>query len=80
MHVSCMRQTPDPVLESGSMHLPIDEQTVERCRALAGDIAADVQRFIDRHTTVSIERTVLRAYGVDGADPDGVALHSGLGS
>jgi beta-lysine 5,6-aminomutase alpha subunit len=33
-----------------------------------------VQRFIDGHTTVSIERTVLRAYGVDGADADGVPL------
>ena len=33
-----------------------------------------MQRFIDAHTTVSIERTVLRAYGVDGADADGVPL------
>ncbi|HEX9101104.1 MAG TPA: lysine 5,6-aminomutase subunit alpha, partial [Polyangia bacterium] len=57
------------------MHpLPIDNAVVDECRALAGDIAASVQRFIDAHTTVSIERTVLRAYGIDGADADGVPL------
>jgi beta-lysine 5,6-aminomutase alpha subunit len=57
------------------MHpLPIDEAKVAECRALAGRVARGVQDFIDRHTTVSIERTVLRAFGVDGADPDGVPL------
>ncbi|MCU1278190.1 MAG: L-beta-lysine 5,6-aminomutase alpha subunit, partial [bacterium] len=57
------------------MHpLPIDNSVVDECRALAGDIAAGVQRFIDAHTTVSIERTVLRAYGIDGADAEGVPL------
>jgi beta-lysine 5,6-aminomutase alpha subunit len=54
--------------------LPIDSSVVNECRALAGDIAGAVQRFIDAHTTVSIERTVLRAYGIDGADADGVPL------
>jgi beta-lysine 5,6-aminomutase alpha subunit len=54
--------------------LPIDSAVVDDCRALAGEIAAGVQRFIDAHTTCSIERTVLRAFGVDGADPDGVPL------
>jgi len=54
--------------------LPIDNAVVDECRALAADIAGAVQRFIDAHTTVSIERTVLRAYGIDGADADGVPL------
>ncbi len=54
--------------------LPIDPDVVADCRARASAVAADVQSFIDRHTTVAIERTVLRAYGVDGADPDGVPL------
>jgi beta-lysine 5,6-aminomutase alpha subunit len=54
--------------------LPIDEAVVTECRALAGAVAAGVQAFIDRHTTVSIERTVLRAYGVEGLDPEGVPL------
>src|SRR5262249_54130557 len=46
----------------------------DECRALAARIAKSVQQFIAAHTTCSIERTVLRAYGVDGADPDGVPL------
>lgn len=54
--------------------LPIDEGVVTACRALAHHIAASVHRFIHEHTTVSIERTVLRAYGVDGVNPDGVPL------
>jgi beta-lysine 5,6-aminomutase alpha subunit len=57
------------------MHpLPINNAVVDECRALAADVAAGVQRFIDAHTTVSIERTVLRALGIDGADADGVPL------
>jgi len=54
--------------------LPIDTGAVAECRALAARIAGGVHRFIDAHSTVSIERTVLRAYGVDGTDPDGVPL------
>jgi beta-lysine 5,6-aminomutase alpha subunit len=54
--------------------LPIDPSVVEECRELASAIAGGVMAFIREHTTVSIERTVLRAYGVDGADPDGVPL------
>src|SRR5215470_7575303 len=57
------------------MHpLPIDGRIVDECRDLAAHVAQGVMAFIREHTTVSIERTVLRAYGVDGADPDGVPL------
>jgi beta-lysine 5,6-aminomutase alpha subunit len=56
------------------MQLPIEQKTVDECRELARVVAREVQTFINRHTTVSIERTVLRAYGVEGADPDGVPL------
>ena len=57
------------------MHpLPIDARIVEECRALAGQVADQVQGFISGHTTVSIERTVLRAFGVDGVDGEGVPL------
>jgi beta-lysine 5,6-aminomutase alpha subunit len=57
------------------MHpLPIDPAVVDECRELAAAVAGGVMAFIGQHTTVSIERTVLRAYGVDGADPDGVPL------
>jgi beta-lysine 5,6-aminomutase alpha subunit len=54
--------------------LPIDPGVVDECRRLAAEIAEGVHRFIDAHTTVSIERTVLRAYGVDGADAEGQPL------
>ncbi|MDP9034465.1 MAG: lysine 5,6-aminomutase subunit alpha [Myxococcota bacterium] len=55
-------------------NVPIDLRKVCRCRDLAADIAADVQRYIDRHTTVGVERTVLRAYGAEGVDDNGVPL------
>jgi len=52
----------------------MDEHKVAECRGLASDIADDVQRYIDRHTTVGAERTFLRAYGVDGVDDQGAPL------
>ena len=57
------------------MHaLPIDPAVVDECRALAAQVADRVQGFIGAHTTVSIERTVLRSFGVDGVDGEGVPL------
>src|SRR6185369_2718019 len=58
--------------------VPMDPSAVDRCRAFAADIADDVQRFIDRHTTVGVERTVARAYGVVGADAEGTPLANRL--
>jgi beta-lysine 5,6-aminomutase alpha subunit len=52
----------------------MDLVKVARCRALAAEIAADVQRYIDGHTTVGVERTILRAYGAEGVDDQGVPL------
>ena len=54
--------------------VPMDLAKVARCRTLAGEIADDVQRYIDAHTTVGVERTVVRAYGVVGADAEGTPL------
>jgi beta-lysine 5,6-aminomutase alpha subunit len=54
--------------------VPMDVRKVARCREVAAEIADDVQRYIDRHTTVGVERTILRAYGADGADDAGVPL------
>ncbi len=47
--------------------LNINRDTVDKCRELAKAIAWPVQRYIDRHSTVSIERSVLRLLGFDGA-------------
>ncbi len=54
--------------------VPVDLHKVARCRELASEIAEDVQRYIDAHTTVGVERTVLRAYGAEGVDDRGVPL------
>ena len=54
--------------------VPIDAEKVARSRALAAAIAADVQSYIDRHTTVGVERTILRAYGAEGVDGEGVPI------
>lgn len=47
--------------------IEIDPGQIARARELADAITANVQAFIDAHTTVSVERSVLRLYGVDGA-------------
>ena len=54
--------------------LYLDEAQVLRCRELAARVVQGVFDFIDRHTTVSIERTVLRLLGIAGAGPRGVPL------
>jgi beta-lysine 5,6-aminomutase alpha subunit len=54
--------------------VPLDAGKVGKCRTIAGDIADDVQRYIDAHTTVGVERTTLRAYGADGIDDQGAPL------
>jgi len=57
-----------------SLRIEVDEQKVRRARRAAELVTGEVQEFIGRHTTVSIERTVARFYGIDGVDGDGVPL------
>ncbi|HRY77372.1 MAG TPA: lysine 5,6-aminomutase subunit alpha [Candidatus Izemoplasmatales bacterium] len=54
--------------------LNLNPSVIADCRRLAGQIADDVQSFINRHTTVTIERTVLRLLGIDGVDAFGVPV------
>lgn len=54
------------------MELQIDRTLVARCRDLAGQIVAPVSDFIAAHSTVSVERAVLRLLGVDGVDANDV--------
>ncbi len=56
------------------MELRIDRSRVERCRKLAAEIANPIERFIATHSTVSVERAVLRLLGVDGVTPEEVPL------
>ncbi|MBI9014143.1 MAG: lysine 5,6-aminomutase subunit alpha [Clostridiales bacterium] len=48
--------------------LNLDFNLVAEARQSAKVIADDIQGMIDLHTTVSVERTVLRLLGVDGID------------
>jgi beta-lysine 5,6-aminomutase alpha subunit len=54
--------------------IALDQTLVARCRGLASDIVGEVHRFIDAHTTSGVERTVLRALGVEGVDGQGTPL------
>jgi beta-lysine 5,6-aminomutase alpha subunit len=54
--------------------LELDPAVVARCRALADRVSAGVMGFVDRHTTVSVERTVLRLLGFHQAGARGVPL------
>ncbi len=54
--------------------LNLDPKRVDEARELAHKIALDTQKFIDRHTTVTVERAVLRLLGVDGIDAEEVPL------
>ena len=48
--------------------LNLDPNKVAHARESAHKIAESMQEFIDRHTTVSTERTILRLLGIDGVD------------
>src|SRR4051812_17551948 len=52
----------------------VDAEKIARARDLARSAAAGVHAFIDRHTTVSVERTVLRLLGISGAGSRGAPL------
>ncbi|HEX5037732.1 MAG TPA: lysine 5,6-aminomutase subunit alpha [bacterium] len=47
--------------------LNLDRDKVESCRVAARKISQQVQTFVDLHTTVSIERSVLRMIGIEEA-------------
>jgi len=58
--------------------VPMDPGKVAACRALAAEVADDVQSYIDRHTSVGVERTIVRAFGVEGVDDQGIPLVNAL--
>ncbi|MBN1881432.1 MAG: lysine 5,6-aminomutase subunit alpha [Deltaproteobacteria bacterium] len=51
--------------------LNIDRGIVRECRALAEHITNDLMGYIRSHTTDSVERSVVRLLGIDGADKSG---------
>ncbi len=54
--------------------IPLDFEQINRVKELAKDIADQVQRFIENYSSVSVERSLLRLYGVDGVDKEGTPL------
>lgn len=48
--------------------LNLDQLKISEARKHALNIAKDTQKFIDGHTTVTVERTICRLLGIDGVD------------
>ena len=55
-------------------HIPLNSKQIDRVKNLAGQIAEQVQEFITDHSSLSVERTILRLYGVDGLTECGAPL------
>lgn len=47
--------------------LNLDRDKIDQCRHIAARIVSLVQKYIDRHSTTSIERSVLRLFGIEDA-------------
>ncbi|MFX1417855.1 MAG: lysine 5,6-aminomutase subunit alpha [Promethearchaeota archaeon] len=54
--------------------LNLNFSIVKKAREMAKNIAIETQKFIDLHTTTTIERTVCRLLGIDGIDEFDVPL------
>ena len=54
--------------------LGLNQELIAKARASAHKVAADVQAFIDEHTTVTVERAVCRLLGIDGVNEVEVPL------
>ena len=54
--------------------LGIDFKKVTEAKAIAASIANEVQQFVNRYTTVAVERTLCRLMGIDGVDAHEVPL------
>src|SRR5262249_1135534 len=52
----------------------VDDSRVAQARGIASEVIEPVFDLIRRHTTVSVERTVLRLFGMADAGPGGVPL------
>jgi len=54
--------------------LYIDFKKVDEAKAIAASIATEVQQFVNRYTTVTVERTLCRLIEIDGVDTHEVPL------
>jgi beta-lysine 5,6-aminomutase alpha subunit len=58
--------------------IPLKSSQVTRIKRMAKEIADQVQTLIRKHSTVSVERTILRLYGIDGVDSEGTPIPNRL--
>lgn len=54
--------------------LGLSKEKIKRGGTLAGNIVAPVQKYIENHTTVTVERATLRLFGADGVNQDGAPV------
>jgi len=52
------------------LKLRLKSEPVNRAKEISREIVEDLMGLISQHTTTSIERTVLRLFGITGADVD----------
>ena len=58
--------------------IQLNPDQVGRLKEMANEIADQVQSFISKHSSVSVERTVLRLYGVDGVNSNNIPIPNRL--
>ncbi len=54
--------------------LGLSKAKIAKARKLASQVVSPVQKYIDSHTTVTVERATLRLLGADGANADGAPV------
>ncbi|MEF3279626.1 MAG: lysine 5,6-aminomutase subunit alpha [Elusimicrobiota bacterium] len=52
----------------------LDINKIKKARKISDDITNEVQKYIDMHTTATIERATLRLLGTDGVDRNGIPV------
>lgn len=65
---------PPPARPHAPPQIFVSPEEIERARRLAWTITQSTFETIERYTTVSTERTVLRFFGIAGAGPQGIPL------
>ena len=59
-------------------HIQLDQEQIKRVKEYAKKVADEINTMIEQYSTVSVERTVLRLYGVDGVDKNDTPLPNRL--
>ncbi len=60
------------------VHIRLDQEQIQRVKNYAKEVADEISVMISGYSTVSVERGVLRLYGVDGVDKNNTPLPNRL--